>query len=76
MPGTVTLACTLPNGIVLRQADGSCPAVVLKGWAQCGLNQGTVGTAFTSGVPADVWATWSANNRALVGTVVFEIDDD
>jgi hypothetical protein len=62
---TVTLACTLSAGIILRVADENGPAVTLNGWARDGVNQGTTGTAFTSGIDAGLWSTWSAQNTQL-----------
>jgi hypothetical protein len=65
MADTVTLACTTPNGIVLQAENGSCPAVIAAGYAQQSNLTQASGTAFTSGIPADVWSTWSANNPQL-----------
>lgn len=67
---TVTIACKLPNGIIMQ--TGEHKPVRINGWNN-NLIQGA-GHGLTENVPADLWEAWSkehAESKLVKGGFVF-----
>lgn len=70
MPGTLSVACKLPNGLQmdLKMPDGSTKTVILAGsavkWGAAPVDGGT-GYAITTNVDADFYEEWMKRNASL-----------